>query len=332
MKISVKVVVIVLVFIAILIVDGFLSHELLSRMGGELGGVVNRDVVLMQSASAITREQLQKGVVFERIRRIAEELAFQQTSPARKEHLLFHLKLSKGNLDDLAKEGALSIVNVKLLVADGQKTSSSPQKQQEFAKVAVVLKEIERAHIHYDALISDTFRMFDEGKYELSQEALAQIARDERKLTTELQNLIDAVDHFTKLSLDNAKKYEKTAEIILWVAILLSLLAGLCLALWIIRAINAPLKLLVDAAHKIGAGNMDVELNQNSRDEIGEVSRAFNIMTRQLNETKITLAEQRKELERNLELTELQKKDLEKVNRELDRFVQTVSQIGRAHV
>ncbi|MBF0388127.1 MAG: HAMP domain-containing protein, partial [Candidatus Omnitrophica bacterium] len=318
-------VVIVVVFIAILIVDGFLSHQLLSRMGGELSGVVKRDVVLMQSASAITRDQLQKGVVFERIRRIAEELAYQQITPARKEHLLFHLKLAKNNIDDLAKEGALSIVNAKLLVAAGQKASPSVQKTRELVKVAAVLKEIEKAHIHYDALVSDAFRMFSDGKYELSSEDLAQIHRDERKLATELQNLIDAVDRFTRISLANARQYERTAELILWFAIALSLLVGLGLAWWIIRVINAPLKALVEATHKIGAGELDIKLGYDSRDEIGEVSRAFNLMTSQLHESKLRLAEQRKELERNLELTELQKKDLEKVNRELDRFVQTVS-------
>lgn len=325
MKISLKVVVIVLVFIGILIVNGILSHQLLSRMGGELSGVVNRDVVLMQSASAITRDQLQKGVVFERIRRIAEELAYQQTTPARKEHLLFHLKLGKANLDDLAKEGALSIMNARSLVTAGQSTRVSLQKMGELTKVAAVLKEIEKAHIHYDALISNTFRMFNDGRYELTTEDLAQIHRDERKLTTELQNLIDSIDKFTKLSLANARDYEKTAEHVLLAAIFISLMAGLGMALWIIRAINDPLKKQVDAAHRIGAGQLDIHLNENTNDEIGEVSRAFNIMTRQLIESKTRLEEQHRELERNLELTDLQKKDLEKVNRELDRFVQMVS-------
>ncbi|MBF0593908.1 MAG: HAMP domain-containing protein [Candidatus Omnitrophica bacterium] len=325
MKISVKVIIIVAVFIVILVVDGLLSHQLLSRMGGALRGVVNRDVVLMQTATAITRDQLQKGVVFERIRRIAEELAYQQTTPARREHLLFHLKLGKTDLDDLAKQGAISIVNAKLMVSEDLKTSRNSEDTQELVKITAIFKEIEKAHIHYDVLINDVFRMFDEGKYELSPEDIAQIHRDERKLTMELQNLIDSVDHFTKLSLAKATKYEITAEIILWVAILLSLLAGLALALWIIRSINTPLKKLADAAAHIGAGNLNINLNIKTHDEIGEVSRAFNLMVFQLNESKLRLEQQRKELENNLELTEQQKKDLEKVNRELDRFVQTVS-------
>ena len=325
MKLSMKVIVIVGVFVAILIVDGLLSHQLLSRMGGELRVVVNRDVVLMQAATAITRDQLQKAVVFERIRRIAEELSYQQVTPSRREHLLFHLKLAKGNLDELAKKGAISIVNAKLLVAEGQKAKKSLQNIQEFIKIADVLKEIEKAHIHYDVLIGDSFRIFNDGKYEISTEDLAQIHRDERKLAMELQNLIDAIERFTRLSLANAEKYERTAEMVLLLAVLLSLFIGLALAIWVIKAINAPLRKLVEAARQIGSGELDIHLDIVSRDEIGDVGRAFNVMAAQLKDAKEVLEKQRMELQHNLEFTERQKKDLEKVNRELDRFVQTVS-------
>ncbi len=325
MKISLKVIVIVTVFIIVLAIDGWLSHQLLSRMGGELRGVVNRDVVLMQSATAITRDQLQKGVVFERVRRIAEELVYQNTTPARKVHLQLYLKFAKTKLDELAKSGAMSIVKAKILVAESEKTIKTSQNEKELAKISAVLKKIEKAHIHYDALLGDTFRMFGDEMYEISPEDLAQVHRDEAELTTDLQKLINEVEHFTQLSLANASKYEKTAEIIIWVVSFFSLLLGLFLALWIIKAINAPLRKLVDAAHQIGSGGLDVNLNLSSRDEIGEVSRAFNTMVLQLNESKARLEEQRQELQKNLEITEQQKKDLEKVNRELDRFVQTVS-------
>jgi|GEM_PF-989109 len=325
MKISVKIIITVAVYITILAVDGFLSAQLLTRMGGELRGVVNRDLVLMQSSIAITRDQLQKGVVFERIRRIAEELAYQQITTARKEHLLFHLRLAKNTLDDLAKAGAISIVNAKALILESEKMAHSLQDRQELQRISGVIKEIEKAHIHYDSLINETYRLFNEEKYELSAEDLAQIHRDERKLTVELQNLIDSVEHFTRLSLANAKKYENTAELVLWAAMMLSLLVGFSLLIWIIRAINEPLRKLVAAAHQIGQGNLDIKLDLSSRDEIGEVSRAVNTMAVKINESNIRLEQQRSELERNLELTEQQKKDLEKVNLELDRFVQTVS-------
>lgn len=325
MRISSKIFVIVLVFMALLLLDGILGQQLLHRVGGELRVVVSRDVVLMQSATAITRDQLQKGVVFERIRRIAEELAYQQISSARKEHLFFHLKLAKKDLDDLAKSGALSIVNAKVLISEQSSDSARSFGRDDLDKISSVLKEIEKAHIHYDALIGDIFRMFDTGKYEISAEDLSQIHRDERKLSTELQNLMGAVDKFTKTSLSNARKYDKTARTIFWAITGISLLAGILLAMWVIRSINTPLQRLVSAAHQIGAGSLEVDLQLSARDEIGDVSRAFETMVRNLKDSQMRLEEKRKELQANLELTEHQKKDLEKVNRELDRFVQTVS-------
>jgi signal transduction histidine kinase len=174
-------------------------------------------------------------------------------------------------------------------------------------------------------LIGEVFNMVDSGRYEISSEDLAQIHRDENKLTDELENLMKAVEVITKQSLTKSGEYQATVERVLFLTILMSLLAGLAIALWIIRSINQPLRDLSAAAHAIGSGRLDISLKENTRDEIGEVSQAFNKMVRQLDESKKKIEAQSESLRRNLEVTEEQKRDLEKVNRELDRFVQTVS-------
>ncbi|NTV29195.1 MAG: HAMP domain-containing protein [Candidatus Omnitrophica bacterium] len=325
MKISFKIMILAAFLLLILALDGLVSHQLLSRMGGELQGVVDQDVVLMQNATTITRHQLQKAIIFERVRRIAEELAYQQTTPARKEHLLFHTKLAQGGFDDLAKDGALSIVSGKLLVSESLKSVRDKKSREDIKKLEDVLKEIEKAHIHYDALVGEVFNAITSGNYELSMDDLNQIHRDEKKLSTELQNLLDAVQLFTQESLKKARAYERTAEKILGTTLILSLLAAMGLAFSIIRSITVPLQALGSASARIGAGDLDVRLEDKSRDEFGKVSRAFNDMSRQLKESKQKLEAQSETLRKNLELTGQQKKDLEKVNHELDRFVHTVS-------
>lgn len=325
MKISAKIISLVVVFLSIIALDGVISHQLLKRMGGELKGVVNKDVTLMQTATAITRLQLQKVIIFERVRRISEELAYQETTSARKEHLFFQTKLSQTDFNSLAKEGALNIVNAKILLDESLKEVLEPDVKDQFQRLAVILKEIEKAHIHYDALAGDSFSMILNKKYEFSQDDLAQIHRDERKLTTELQKLVEAVQKFTQASLGKAAHYERAAERILWVILLISLLISLFLAVSIIRAIAHPLKDLVKAAERVGAGDLNICLQERGRDEFGELSRAFNQMSRQLAESKDELETQQKILQKNLDITEKQKKDLQKVNHELDQFVHTVS-------
>ncbi|MBF0122057.1 MAG: HAMP domain-containing protein [Candidatus Omnitrophica bacterium] len=325
MKISLKVIFLVSFLLAFLAIDGFIGYSLLKRMGGELEGVVGKDVALMQTATIITRSQLQKAVVFERARRIAEELAYQETTPARKDYLASFTRKEKGNFEELAKTGALNIIKGKELINNTLHAVKDGATKTDLQKVANILKEIERTHIHYDALIGQMFDMILSGKYELSGEDIGQLHRDENKLSNELKNLLTEIERLTNQSLTKAGKYEKTAEMILWVALGISFFAGLIIAFWIIYSIDGPLKTLVKATQDVGAGKLDVRLNDSSRDEIGEVSRSFNTMTRQLIEAKKELERQSDVLRHNLELTEAQKKDLEKVNRELDRFVQTVS-------
>jgi signal transduction histidine kinase len=325
MKISSKIMSLIVILLAVLAINGLISFRLLKGVGQELQTVVKKDLVLMETSTSVTKHQLQKAIIFERLRRIAEELAYQTVTPARKEHLLFFAKLAENDFDALAKEGALNIVNGKLLVDESIRYARNIKTREDLERVAAVLKEIEKAHIHYDAMAGDAFNAVKEGRYEISPEDINQIHTDERKLSNELEKLLNEVQSFTQKSMANAKDYEKTTELVLWTIFLLSLLIGLGLAVSIIQSINRPLGSLLKATHEIGGGNLSVKLDETSRDELGELSREFNRMSGQLSEARAKLEEQSQVLRYNLDLTAQQKKDLEKVNQELDRFVHTVS-------
>jgi signal transduction histidine kinase len=325
MKISSKIMSLIVILLVVLAINGLISFRLLKGVGEELQTVVKKDLVLMETSTSVTKHQLQKAIIFERLRRIAEELAYQQVTPARKEHLVFHSKLARNDFDVLAKEGAINIVNGKLLVDESIRYAKNVKTREDLQRVAAVLKEIEKAHIHYDAMAGEAFSAVKEGRYEISPEDINQIHTDERKLSNELEKLLNEVQSFTQKSMANAKEYEKTTELVLWTIFILSLLIGLGLAWSIIRSINRPLGSLLKATHEIGGGNLSVKLDESSRDELGDLSREFNRMSGQLSEARTKLEEQSKVLRYNLDLTAQQKKDLEKVNQELDRFVHTVS-------
>lgn len=62
------------------------------------------------------------------------------------------------------------------------------------------------------------------------------------------------------------------------------LLAALALAFALARGISRPVGTLVRAARRVGRGELDTEVALQSRDELGELGRAFNEMTRGLRE------------------------------------------------
>lgn len=66
----------------------------------------------------------------------------------------------------------------------------------------------------------------------------------------------------------------------------LALVAVLVALAWVVAAeIVAPLRRLVDATQRIGAGELSVRVHANEEDEIGELGRAFNEMTTELAST-----------------------------------------------
>jgi len=89
------------------------------------------------------------------------------------------------------------------------------------------------------------------------------------------------------------------------------------------HAILGPIMDLRNASLKIAKGNYDVAVPIKAKDELGELTEAFNIMARNLSAARAELAEKNKQLEE-------QKKLLEKVNQELDSFVYTASHDLRA--
>ncbi len=62
----------------------------------------------------------------------------------------------------------------------------------------------------------------------------------------------------------------------------LGMLLGIVLAAWASKRITKPVERLAGGAHEVASGNWDVRVDVASRDEIGELARAFNSMTQQL--------------------------------------------------
>ena len=75
MKISTKIISLISLLLVVMAVNGVISFGLLKSVSSELHGVVKKDVALMQTVTMVTKHQLQKAIIFERLRRIAEELA-----------------------------------------------------------------------------------------------------------------------------------------------------------------------------------------------------------------------------------------------------------------
>jgi len=323
MKIANKISLLVLFLVIILGVNTFIGINQLAKIGQELKDVVAEDMALREIISSVIQYQLEKSILFERMMRITEEIGFESLNPSRKQYLLDHAKYVKDGFDQVADLSARAILEGKETAQLQMEQDLPVEKKQKLFQTLKLLAIIEQAHIKYDNLIGEMFTVLHTGEYQLSLGDLDEVQERERILSTDLKDFSNKVKSFTQDSLIRAESYQVMARFILRVSFWMSVCISLVFTLLIIRTMSRPLNRLVLAAHQIGDGEFDINLKEDSKDEIGEVSHAFNTMAKRISDITSKLA-------KNLKITQDQKRDLEKVNRELDDFAHTVSHDIRA--
>jgi signal transduction histidine kinase len=119
----------------------------------------------------------------------------------------------------------------------------------------------------------------------------------------------------------------KVRNLVVMILILVFILCGI-MALLIARSISEPIKKLTRGAEIVGSGNLDYKVETDLNDEIGELSRTFDKMTRDLK----SITASRDELNREIVVRKLAEEDLQKAlselersNRELEQFAYVAS-------
>lgn len=322
MKIADKISLFITFLLGILVINTVIGLSRLALIGRELKTVTEQDVPLIRMASLIRQNQLGKMILFERLARIVEELNFEEVSPARKQHLLDHVNIIRRGFYDLAQKGAREIIKSREIP---DRFSPGAAESSAAIQVKGIVHQIEQAHIQYDAMMEKIFVQLQHDGGDLSIPALNRVQAKERALSKELERLIVLIEQFIQSSLFQAAYHEKKAEWVLWMSVLFTVLLSLAVAVLLGRGITRPLRALASAARQIGEGRFFVRLEGHKRDEFGEVSGAFNTMSEKLAEARLELEKKNQDLADNLLLVRQQKKDLEKVNKELDNFAHTVS-------
>lgn len=108
-------------------------------------------------------------------------------------------------------------------------------------------------------------------------------------------------------------------------AAVVTLLAGLISAVFILLVVRRPVRHLMRGAERVAAGDLDTEIQVESRNEIGQLADAFNAMTRELRQARKELTAWSSQLE-----TRLQERtaELTRTQREVAHMDKTAS-LGR---
>ncbi len=101
----------------------------------------------------------------------------------------------------------------------------------------------------------------------------------------ELRNKIQATHQEQILHLNS--QLDRVGYILI-IATVVALMVAILLALYIYRSITVPLTKIVDAAEKVGGGNLNERIDHNTNDEMGQLSEAFDQMAENLSKTTVS--------------------------------------------
>ena len=90
------------------------------------------------------------------------------------------------------------------------------------------------------------------------------------------------------------------AKFILGVSIIIPGLLALFFGYWLTKILVSPIKRLYNASMKVAEGDLNQYIRNDRKDEIGELSGIFNIMTKNLRESRDTLAGHKDSLEKEV--------------------------------
>ena len=123
---------------------------------------------------------------------------------------------------------------------------------------------------------------------------------------------IDAVEAFADVS--------NLGKLVIIILLIVSILAGV-MAFSIAHSISGPIKALTKGVEIIGSGNLEYKVGTDLKDEIGQLSRAFDKMTHDLNTTTAS----RDELNREITERKRAENELKRSNENLEQFAYVAS-------
>ncbi len=283
--------IVILVVLTLLLMGAVIGFGLrqMKVIGNELKKVVEEDIPLTEVLSKVTDYQLKQSNHLERSLRVgrlmAQDKAANEAFKAEREKFL-----------ELGRVFNQEIEKSKKIVAYMYKNCETAKEKEKILTVDYELRGLHKEHRDYQFLAERIFNLLSQGKLKQVESAIQEIGKEEEDVYRVQKNLLLAMENHIKDSTAHAIKSEQTAIIAMLLFSILILVFGLSLGIFVSRSISKPIKELMRATTEIGRGKLDTKVEIRSKDEIGQLSRAFDKMTDDLEKTTTSIDELSKEI------------------------------------
>ncbi len=239
------------IVVSLLVIVGLVGYNGVNAMNSELDIIINEHIVMTKAVKDL---------------KAANMIA----SDALGEHILGNAD-AKDQLESAYKEfdGLRSTITGMDL---------TDQEKQDMANIDKLNSEFRRSGGQlWDAITAANLKQNDDvnaamKKYDASREEL-------NKALDEFETMQAAQ---MKLAEQEAKNIVTNATLMISIISIIAAIIGFGTGMYISRSITGPVDIMLQASNKVAQGDLTVELKNDSRDEVGQLSRAIHIMTENL--------------------------------------------------
>jgi methyl-accepting chemotaxis protein len=244
----------------------------MSKIGAELVDIAEVDIPLGEYVTLITEHQLEQTILFERA--LFHSALSQQNIPGSNQHFM-KLKSEVSKMSQVIKK---EIVDTEGFVEKSIAVMHTEEGKSKLRHTLSVLKDIEQKYAVLNGKMDSILGVV--GSTELS--SLAKLAVEletlETALRQELTGLLEEIQKYTQKASLQAEHDEQRGIVWIIVIFVVALVVGSIFPYVIGRSISLPIRLLSTRLNEVasGDGDLTLSLDEASKDETGDVARAFN--------------------------------------------------------
>ncbi len=271
MKISHKMNLMLVVNTVLMVIVVIWGLSRLMIIEGEVKGIAEGDMPLVESLTSITVGQLEQAIVLEKALRAGDvqNAAHTGLEAVRTEHGRFE-QLNEGIVEEIRRGEALARMGLEMARSDDSKAG--------FEHLLSQLTLIEQEHREYEQHVAEAFRLIEDGRAVDAEKIAAEAEKEGEQLNMGLKALLTEVEKFTAQSIATVEQEEHAAVVGMSAIAGGSIMIGLGLGVWVTGGIRRSLNKTNDIIRNI-ANDRDLGLRvPEGKDELGEMGVNFNYM------------------------------------------------------
>ncbi|MBL6927701.1 MAG: PAS domain S-box protein [Rhodospirillales bacterium] len=285
MKISARIVALVLVGFAVTLAVAVVGVVITSRIADDLDAIGRTDIPFVRTLTGAVVEQLEQEITLGTALRIGDALeagdadaadAFDNASGRFHEHA-GHVREKLQDAEDIARQAL-----------DGNKTEEG---RRELRAAISSIRDISGTALRQTDLAKESLRLIKTGRFADAAKLIPEHEKLRSVMVSEIANLIDRAESITQISAQAANSQRQQGTLIIISVAVVGVAVCVLLALAIGRGITAPIANVTNALGELVRGNTEVPLEFSHDDsEIGAIAVALSAFRKEIIDRRETLA------------------------------------------